>query len=116
MPPLLEIRNLSVRFSAPGGEVAAVAGLDLNVPEGMSLGMVGESGAGKSQIFLAAMGLLARNGHASGSVRFRGTELLGAYASTRPAKPGNAFNSASVVTITASPVLGMTASREVPSP
>ena len=78
MPPLLEIRNLSVRFSAPGGEVAAVADLDLNVPEGMSLGMVGESGAGKSQIFLAAMGLLARNGHASGSVRFRGTELLGA--------------------------------------
>jgi len=74
----LEIRDLSVRFAAPGGEVAAVTGLDLSVAEGLCLGVVGESGGGKSQIFLAALGLLARNGAASGSVRFRGAELLGA--------------------------------------
>jgi oligopeptide transport system ATP-binding protein len=78
MVPLLELRDLSVRFAAPGGEVAAVRGLDLSVAEGLCLGIVGESGAGKSQIFLAVMGLLARNGAASGSVRFRGAELLGA--------------------------------------
>ncbi len=38
---------------------------------------MGESGSGKSQLFLAAMGLLAANGRASGSVRYRGQELLG---------------------------------------
>ena len=46
------------------------------------VGIVGESGAGKSQAFLAAMGLLPRSARVSGSVRFAASELLGA--STRP--------------------------------
>ena len=77
MAPVLEIENLTVRFDTPDGEVPAVAGVDLDVQAGECLGVVGESGAGKSQIFLAAMGLLAANGRAGGSVRLDGRELLG---------------------------------------
>jgi oligopeptide transport system ATP-binding protein len=76
MAALLEIENLSVRFATPDGEVAAVSGIDLVVGAGERLGVVGESGSGKSQLVLALLGLLAKNGRAEGSVRFRGEELL----------------------------------------
>jgi peptide/nickel transport system ATP-binding protein len=75
--PVLEVKDLHVTFASPDGAVHAVRGLDLMVSEGESLGIVGESGSGKSVSMLAVMGLLPRNATVTGSVRFRGEELLG---------------------------------------
>jgi oligopeptide/dipeptide ABC transporter ATP-binding protein len=77
MAALLEIRDLDVHFTTADGDIHAVKKVSLDIAEGTCLGVVGESGSGKSQLFLAAMGLLAANGRASGSVRYRGKELLG---------------------------------------
>jgi oligopeptide transport system ATP-binding protein len=77
MAPVLEVQNLDTRFATPDGEVHAVNDVSFHVGEGESLGIVGESGSGKTQVFLSVMGLLAKNGRASGSVRYRGKELLG---------------------------------------
>lgn len=73
---IIEFTNLSVSFDTQDGAVKAVKDVSFRVDRGECLGVVGESGAGKSQTFLAAMGLLANNGRTSGSVRFGGRELL----------------------------------------
>jgi oligopeptide/dipeptide ABC transporter ATP-binding protein len=74
---ILEVDRLSVSFMTPAGEIAAVRNFSLAVGKGECVGIVGESGAGKSQAFLAMMGLLPRNARVSGSARFSGGELLG---------------------------------------
>jgi len=75
--PVLEIRSLEVTFRTEAGVVHAVRGVDLTVPDGGVMGVVGESGCGKTVTMLATLGLLPRTATVKGSVRFRGRELLG---------------------------------------
>jgi oligopeptide transport system ATP-binding protein len=75
--PILDVRDLRVQFRVDAGTVAAVNDVSLSLTPGETIGIVGESGSGKSQILLTIMGLLAKNGSASGSVKLRGQEILG---------------------------------------
>jgi peptide/nickel transport system ATP-binding protein len=76
--PLVTIRDLAVAF---GGQ-PALRGIDLDVAPGEAVGLVGESGCGKSVTWLAALGLLPARAQVGGSVRIDGTELIGAPAAT----------------------------------
>ena len=73
---LLDVQDLAVRFRTNDAVVHAVNGLSFQLDAGQTLGIVGESGSGKSQTVLAMMGLLARNGEASGRVLYKGHDLL----------------------------------------
>ena len=75
---LLEVRDLSVRFDTDEGTVHAVDRMSLELAPRQVLGIVGESGCGKSVTALSILGLLPKTATATGSVRFEGEELLGA--------------------------------------
>ncbi|MGZ5989587.1 MAG: ABC transporter ATP-binding protein, partial [Rhizomicrobium sp.] len=74
--PILEVSNLNVKFTTPDGMVHAVKDANFYINESECLGVVGESGSGKSQLFMATVGLLSANGTATGSVKYRGREIL----------------------------------------
>ncbi|TCZ53880.1 ABC transporter ATP-binding protein [Roseicella aquatilis] len=78
MARLVEIRNLAVTFDGQ----PALRGVDLDIAPGEAVGLVGESGCGKSVTWLAALGLLPAKARVTGSVRLGGAELLGAPAAT----------------------------------
>ncbi len=79
MEKLLVIENLSVEFPSPRGPLRAVDGVSLEVQAGEIVGLIGESGSGKSTVLLAVMGLIARPGRIlpGSSVRLKGRELTG---------------------------------------
>ena len=75
-PPLLEIEDLSVSYVTRAGEIPAVADFSLAIHAGESVGLVGESGCGKSTVAMAIMQYLGRNGAiVGGAIRFRGRDL-----------------------------------------
>jgi oligopeptide transport system ATP-binding protein len=73
---MLDVNNLKVAFDTPDGTLQAVRGLSYRLEAGQTLGIVGESGAGKSQSVFALMGLLPDNARVSGEVLFEGEQLL----------------------------------------
>ncbi|MBE1489408.1 ABC transporter ATP-binding protein [Plantactinospora soyae] len=75
--PVLEVRDLSVSFTTESGTVSAVDGVNLDLAAGEIVGMVGESGCGKSVTGMSIGGLLPGSARISGSIRLRGTELVG---------------------------------------
>src|SRR5260370_40567580 len=72
--PLLEVDELTVAFPIGGRERRVVAGVSYSIPAGRTLGVVGESGCGKSMTALALMGLVPAPGQVEGSLRFEGRE------------------------------------------
>jgi len=79
--PLLEVTDLRVEIPLPRGTVHAVDGVSFALQPGRALGLVGESGCGKSMTLRAILGLLPRPARiAGGAVRFRGQDLVTARA------------------------------------
>jgi peptide/nickel transport system ATP-binding protein len=75
--PLLEVRDLHVRFETPSGPVRAVRGVSLAVPPRSIVGLVGESGSGKTTVVSAVLNLLAPNAVVeAGEILYKGRDVL----------------------------------------
>jgi peptide/nickel transport system ATP-binding protein len=74
--PLLSVNNLRVTLPTARGAVEALRGVSFSIERGDTVGLIGESGCGKSMTALALMGLLPDGAHVSGSMLFDGIELV----------------------------------------
>jgi oligopeptide/dipeptide ABC transporter ATP-binding protein len=110
MSPVLEIKDLRVEFDTYGGVVQAVRGVDLSVASGRTLGIVGESGCGKSVTMQAVMGLIPMppGRITAGSALLEGEELLG-----RPAAEINARRGADIAMIFQDPMTSLNPTMRV---
>jgi len=86
---LLKVSNLSVTFRQDGREIPAVRNVGYEVAPGQTVALVGESGSGKSVTALANVGLLPDSAQVTGSIRFLGTEMVGADAASLRQVRGN---------------------------
>ena len=75
--PLLDVQHLRVTLQTPRGPADALRGISFTLQRGQTLGLIGESGCGKSITALALMGLLPDSASVTGSLRFEGRELVG---------------------------------------
>jgi len=76
--PVIELENLAIAYETRKGDVLAVRNINFSVREGETMGLVGESGCGKSTIAFGIVNFLGPNGKIiDGSVRFQGQELVG---------------------------------------
>ena len=75
-PPLLQLKDLHVQVRTAHGLVAAVRGVSFSLERGETVGLMGESGCGKSLTALALMGLLPEGAQARGSLQWQGEECL----------------------------------------
>jgi len=74
---VLDVKGLNVDFYVDGTWIPAAIDVDYQVKAGEVVAIVGESGSGKTQSSMSIIGLLPRNGRASGSAKLRGRELIG---------------------------------------
>ena len=75
--PVLQVRNFTVEFWVDGSWYPAAVDMNFDVQAGKTLAIVGESGSGKSTTAMGIMDLLATNARMSGSVKVKGSEMIG---------------------------------------
>ncbi|MGD8404086.1 MAG: ABC transporter ATP-binding protein [Anaerolineales bacterium] len=76
--PVLKLEEVAVAYKVRGGEIEAVQNVSFEIMRGETMGIVGESGCGKSTVAWAVLNFLGANGYVKrGSIKFQGQELVG---------------------------------------
>ena len=89
MTAVLQVQDLSIAFTQEGRRIEAVRGVSFAVGRGETVAIVGESGSGKSVTALSTVALLPESAQVSGSIRYRGREMVGASADSLREVRGN---------------------------